>query len=729
MTWPKYKGLTVGAAKVMSEDPLTDGSTALEIINFRLDERGLLDSTFRIMPLMDNDSFYELSGTTYGGLNYINGKDGKVIGLFTCKVGGSVPELLILSTAGVFRFQPWNSNTTSTTDNIYDQQYYYRSDNTKETVVPQGLIAYPPQFERVGDRIYFTFCDGGGAWVWDQTRLRSFGYRNAPSATDAEGPSRSGTSPNAAGFSKAGRIGTIEPNWTLSTNDITADPIEDLPLTIVGGIDSGKWAYHVVFEGPDGAYSSTSPRGDQPTMRMDVETDIEDPRPDRLRRRFRLYNIPVGPVGTKARIILRTMNLERLPSTDEGLPRFLHRIPNNQTLEYIDDIPDEELGSVWINRDVVPSGFYFMKSFSGSMFMMRTDGNPSRIWWSEQENLSGPTPESMMEGHWREVFPATGPITAAITTRLAYAEQSSALLIFKEGSTHFLSGEYPNWHIGTLHSNAGCAGPSLVQAVPDGSVIWYGAKTFWRMDTDGKVSDIGTPIQKRLSRVNPTYAHMGISFVDYRVGEAVFVLPVDDQTEPNMQFIFDYRVQGWRLREDLKFNCAAVTPSSGVVIAGGTYDTRPNIYVYGRGYPGYYAPNPTASYTTGWRSFGGLGPELHASHRASDLIFLMEERCEASATVTTYQDWDADVAINTESITLAHPENSDIAYYAVTTTPAAYDVGVYRARRPYSNRIAIDVPSHEVFSVKLESSDPMALYTIDAFGPQTSLPGSRTPSS
>ena len=107
----------------------------------------------------------------------------------------------------------------------------------------------------------------------------------------------------------------------------------------------------------------------------------------------------------------------------------------------------------------------------------------------------------------------------------------------------------------------------------------------------------------------------------------------------------------------------------------------------------------------------------------------MEERCEASATVNTYQDWDLDVPINIESITLAHPEDSNIAYYAITTSSAVYGVNVYRDRRPYSNRIAIDIPSHEVFSVKIETSDPMALYTIDAYGPQTALPGSRTPSS
>ena len=107
----------------------------------------------------------------------------------------------------------------------------------------------------------------------------------------------------------------------------------------------------------------------------------------------------------------------------------------------------------------------------------------------------------------------------------------------------------------------------------------------------------------------------------------------------------------------------------------------------------------------------------------------MEERCNASASVNTYQDWDPDIPINTESITLAHPEDSNISYYAVTSTSAIYGVDVYRTRRAYSNRIAVDIPSHEVFSVKIESSDPMALYTIDAYGPQTALPGSRTPSS
>ena len=41
-----------GGAKVISELPITDGSTALEIHGYTLDETGLLDSTFRLMRLV-----------------------------------------------------------------------------------------------------------------------------------------------------------------------------------------------------------------------------------------------------------------------------------------------------------------------------------------------------------------------------------------------------------------------------------------------------------------------------------------------------------------------------------------------------------------------------------------------------------------------------------------------------------------------------------------------------
>ena len=149
-------------------------------------------------------------------------------------------------------------------------------------------------------------------------------------------------------------------------------------------------------------------------------------------------------------------------------------------------------------------------------------------------------------------------------------------------------------------------------------------------------------------------------------------------------------------------------------------------------------------------SFNDFGPDFHASQRVADSVFVMEERSARIATVETYADWDFDKPISKDlEISCIHPENDDIPVWnnlsvSVLGVPfptpetenaiyPRYDYphdDVYRTRRTYTHRLPVDVPSCNVFSMSLVSSsiyDPLALISIDAFGPITSLPGSRSP--
>ena len=50
--WRNYRGQSIGLARIMADVPYSDGKTAQLIRNFVLDERGRLDSTYRIMELI-----------------------------------------------------------------------------------------------------------------------------------------------------------------------------------------------------------------------------------------------------------------------------------------------------------------------------------------------------------------------------------------------------------------------------------------------------------------------------------------------------------------------------------------------------------------------------------------------------------------------------------------------------------------------------------------------------
>jgi hypothetical protein len=735
-------GRSLGAALIIDESPYSAGDTALEILNFRKTERGILESRFLIMPLIHPAG---LIGEAVDDIpDAFNGVgDAGCLAIAYANVHGGVPEVLFLCGSGVFRYATWGGSTWGGTPNNAQlaEQLSYGLEGQADTVSPQGRVHFPPQWETVGNRIYFTWCDGGGAWVWDvdNKRLRTFGYDAAPHAPDVQGPAvneEDPSQPNQGGFSVQGRVGTVEADWT-----------EPKDGEVVGGIDAFERIYYAVLEGVDGHFSPTSAAGGHATMRLEIAdkpSDDEPSYPDDLRRRFRVMNIPLAPTGTAAVILLATSNLKRLPPGDDGSPRFLHRIPGGLADQWIDDIPDGELGAKWQDREPAPLGFYLLKSFSGSLFIGRTDGNPSRVWWSEQTNVNGPTPESIMAGHWRDVYPSTGPLTAFHEAQFGDSNPPM-LLVFKEQAVHFLTGTYPEWQVGTLHRRAGAAGPNLVVTCPDGAVLWYGARTFWRLDRAGNVTDIGRPIRKRLRRVNYAEAKMGCAFVDRRSGEVIFSLPIDDSLTPNFQFVWDWEAVGWRTLNQMVIKAACEIAAEDLVFLSGTYDGFDNVYIWDRGAFQYQDGNSErfngleeAIYQTGWLTFGE-GAGAHAHHQFDYLVVVGEESYEGTLTTRTFRDWvatpsEATGSPDTVSFTLAHPEDEDVPYYDGVGTeapddPATFDEDKYRDERPFTAQVPINIPSAEVVSVSLRVASPKIarIVTMSIYGSKVAGPGARTP--
>lgn len=697
----------IGAARIVAEVPLSDGSTALDILNFRKTEVGTLESRFRVMPTINPGV---VSGNGIPDAFSTTGP----LGIGYMDWNGSVPELLFLCADGCYRYTPWLRDASTPTANgmLEEQLFYTGVDFTTASVAPQGKTFFPPQMETIGNRIYFTFCDGGGAWVWDRERLRPFGFTQRPVGPAAQGPQAGGDDvdeANSAGFSSAGRIGTIESDWTREDTGVAYT---------VGGLDEGEYVYYMALEGPDGAYSATSTKGGVVTLRKelaDIPAGSSTPYPEKLRKRFRLQNITM-PFGSAAGILLRTANLRRLPPGDEGRPRFLHRMPASNQKEWIDDIPDSELGAPWIDRETTPIGFYLLKSFGGSLFLARTEGAPSRVWWSEQGAATGPTPESILAGHWRDVYPNTGAITALHSAYLDNGSQGPTLLVFKEAACHYITGEYPAWGVGTLHEQAGCAGPGCIQSLPDGSVVWYGNGTFWRMDRSGGVQDIGGPVRKRLGRVNQATARIGVSFVKMDTREAFFFLPVGESTDANYAFIWDWEYNGFRFHDQMDaVTCARTLPGTDLTLVGGTYDGDGNLWSWDRSAymgdsdnsrAGWLGVNP-AVYQSGWVPLDDSG--VKNSYHVRAVVVAAQHAYEGTATVASYRNYDRRASTITEAsaaFTLASPQDDTIVFWSdtdadfVAESPAVDDA-VYPEAAPYYCRLRVDATDTDVFSVRV----------------------------
>ncbi|MFA6133963.1 MAG: hypothetical protein WC869_08125 [Phycisphaerae bacterium] len=697
-----YKGLDIGASKVVAVIPVSDGGTALEIHNWRLDVTGTLDSTFRLMPLVP-PALYVGSHPLFTGA---------IWAMKWAIFDGSEPELLILGrradgTLGdVWRYTPW------TRDESVRGQTGWNSAGTSVTVSSTGSQQFPPQMEIVGARIFFTFCDGGPVRCWDRTGVWEVGYTQRPGSPGVDGPMRDATGPNHGGLSVRGRIGNTEPDWTDSAG------------TVMGGIDDSEHAYGVVYESWLGGYSAASTESGLCTIRRDlapptvglppVPFDLES-----MRRRFRYMNVAPGPVGTVARIMLRTANRKRLGPTDTGALRFLRRIPDNVSTEAFDDCPDGELGPPWQPRESFPTGVTLLRHWGGSMWYVRGH----RAWWSEQED-SGPILDSIMANHYMDIHPKSGDATCLLPFRINGGDSAGAMLVGKRDAVCYIAGQYPLWGNDVLHEGCGIEGPELAQALPDGSVVWYGSRTFWRMVAGEAPRDIGDPIRKYLRRINGLMARHGVSWVDVSEGEAVFALPYRGSATNDFQFVWDYRLLGWRTRQDVEISAAVALTGADIVLAAGLYDSRRDLWAMNRGYPGFVVTQPVSTYTSGWMSFSA-GPQIHGSYNLNDLICICEERGSSTFQPWTSKDWNADTQSTYPMEPCHHPDNENIPYYGT----AEYGIAVWRERRFHQLRFPVAEESGVVFVSGIRVQAPMGLVLISAYGPNVALPGGRTPQS
>jgi hypothetical protein len=683
--------------------------------NFTITPDGLLDSTFRLMPVIPD----QWQGG--GGAQPAAFQRG-VLGVFFWMREGEIPEAVIVTRPGggtdddntaLWRYAPWTRTTASTSTNRGIEPiltYHYESGvTTARPIKPAGRPFFPPQAVQVGNRLFITFCDGGPCYVFDGYRARTAGYSMPPAPPDAEGPQR-GSSANSAGFSVRGRVGQAEGDWWLATTQ-----------EIVGGVDSFSRQYAVVFENVDGAYSPTSAPGGVVWMNSQVASTTTGP--ERLLRRFAV-RVPRGPDGTTARVLLATANLKRLTPSDDGSFHVLERIPENESEEWYDDIPDGELGPFWQDRQAFPNA-YVVAQLGGSVFYLRTRARPAGYWWTEQTSLLGPTPESILKGHDGDLYPETGPITGAATLPVG---DKQALLVFKAAAIHYITGRYGEWETGTLREGAGAEGPGLVQVTPDG-VLVYGQRTFWLCTPEGEVLDVGKGLKKLLKRVNLSAARYGVSVQRPEAGEVIFWLPTDGKVVNNVGFAWDYAIKQWRIYQHVAVACAATAPGSNLTWLGGDYDSKTTLWCWGRGYNGYAVTQPTSRILTGWAPFSDPeGPGQNVPANFNYAVFTMEERANSTATVTSYLDHDGDTAHAAGALVCydpayepAPPDAPTVAFWGSAT----FGTSVWRDRRGYTQHVGVEGGGAVVFSLGITTTSPLAIWAVDVYGAAIGQAGAR----
>jgi len=226
---------------------------------------------------------------------------------------------------------------------------------------------------------------------------------------------------------------------------------------------------------------------------------------------------------------------------------------------------------------------------------------------------------------------------------------------------------------------------------------------------------------------------MGNSWIDMEHREAVFILPFDDSNVPNVQFVWDYIEQGFRMQTGLTVTGGSTyLPEINTVLVAGTYQSgvgpsqvaKKGVFAINRQFPGITNPPiaRTATYKSGWMSFG-QGPRRTETFRAAQLVLTSEEKSSGNVDIKMFQDWILDAEVSPVSTNAMHPESSTIATYGSAT----YGTDVWRSYRTYTDKVAVDLPSESHHCIHIETTSPYSLYNVDVWGPKIAGSGSRNP--
>ena len=137
-----YKGQSVGLARIMAGTPYSDGDTALMIKNFFLDQRGYLDSSFRLMDFIPEIWNGNQPPEPFQSTSVLKKNRSGVYAMGLLVREGSYKDIIFLTKNGVMRYFPWNRpvQAINTSSNLptgkygLSEQMYYDSSNTLKSI-------------------------------------------------------------------------------------------------------------------------------------------------------------------------------------------------------------------------------------------------------------------------------------------------------------------------------------------------------------------------------------------------------------------------------------------------------------------------------------------------------------------------------------------------------------------------------------------------------------------
>lgn len=575
---------------------------------------------------------------------------------------------------------------------------------------------FPTQFETTPNGVII-IPQTGRAYFYDGVVIAEFGYYQAPSAPTGLGPHSS------TGDGGAGDHG-LETNDLGYAHDARVDPANTADATDtamsaffgicrVGTVDSvvvtgtshgddikgkllpGRYRCKVQWIDRWGNLSPASPPSNNVTFDQQYAFDAASGAgnnrtlsPDRALKQIGWSTIEKGPVGsaTVGRILLRTKDLRNagtaryfeMPGNAAGGTTEFATIMDNSSQFFPDNVPDSWL--IGEETEVVAMPNIHLAKLAFGRCWVAYDG----------------TIHPSLPGRWgtldldQEIIPdAQGrQITAMYPV-------PAGLLVCTETSTFIIqpSDDGLRFRYQTLHPKAGCVAPNSMRTMANGMVVWLGREGFYAFQ-NGQVGLVSE--DKYLSLRDRNMARQRASVAAYDPKEKTYRcwVPTAGSVLPNRCYVWDG--DNWTERDDVQASgvCVAQNHTNYMLVAGKRGSAH-GVWLLDHE-NGKYDVTNNGSLETSWLK--ALGGDARKSPKK--VVLWLRESNQSTVTVEAMRDWREEV-IYTDTRTLRYWP-SDVPTFigtALGTTDARWE-----HRRPYYTAVSIDLPSCEVFKIRISGT-------------------------
>lgn len=645
---------------VESQEKYAPASLARQILNLRLTPEGVLESVRGPVPLIPD----------YGaGYPYT----AKMHGVFHAMLENGQRDVLLIRSG----------------DTLYEQTGWTRGVATVQSGLSNDPHSrFPDQFVEVAGKVVWN--NGvDAAIIYDGYTALPLGYDRPPAPPSATGPSDTGhpVFRNQGGYSHPGNIGTQGDFFTAQS----------------GALLPGLWNYYVQFEDIHGNRSPLSPASGPVILRRETtntsywnnydnypgaagENDLGllSVNLDDLLKQFLVQDISIGPPGTVARLLYRTMDTNR----NSVEPHFLARIPDNVTTTYPDNTADGMLGAVPVDYIAVPK-FSIMCAHQGSLVIIA----------DKNLRISDPGfPGSFQRKRYVPIGSDGAEPTAAWSfAGDLYAATTSAIYRIEESDLGL--------HARAITEGMGVVGPEAVANTEFG-VVGLSSNGFWRMAAGGLPEPISRELYPLFNKLRTAALPRVVMKWSPKDRELLCAVPYGGTVGNSRMLTWDGT--GWKERQygiSAASMCITRDWRQYAIIAGKRVAAEENVYVLNGETASYSPPTKTYRYRSQWLRADPTGMRRFNVTR---VYVGFVEASKGDVTWTAWQNGSRDTSVSTGTIEAINPGTSDRMDTLVLGT------GRMRSPRLTWKRFDVRVKSCESFAFDLECQEPTYM-SIAAF--------------